>query len=128
MNLQDYNAMLEGDTKLTVRLAITMGWNPKLMDIDHETLWVGHYHYIDEDNSIEYATFPFKPFTDISIPFGLIGHGVQIVAQAKNSKPMASAGFNQPWVHSESKTYSIINAYCAIDPLGYWSNFVGTST
>jgi hypothetical protein len=122
MNLTQYNAMPEGDTKLTVRLAVTCGWNPKLMDIDHETLWVGIY--IDEENSIEYVTLPFKPFTDISIPFGLIGHGVQIVAQAKNSKPMASAGFNQPWVHSESKTHAIINSYCATDPLGHWARFI----
>lgn len=116
--------MPEGDLKLAVRLAITMGWNPKLMEY-YRSLWVGKY--IDEENSISYVTFPFNPFTDASIPYGLIGRGVFTVTETKSGSSMATVGFETPWAYSlESKTHAIINAYCAADPMGHWAKFMET--
>ena len=134
MNLTEYNAMPDGDTKLAVRLAVTMGWEP------------GYFWRFDNGFMVSQIAFKgkkqrwwravFNPFTDASIPYGLIGYGLveeighedelcyaEVFVQSEDS-----AG--QRWVKrveevSESKTHAILNAYCQSDPMGHWAKFIG---
>jgi hypothetical protein len=125
MTPKEYNAMPEGDTKLTVRLAITMGWHcvfAHQTHIDHYE--VGDLLASDPKYVFGFRNKKFNPFTDPSIPYGLIGRGVHVVAQLHSNKAVASAETHLPWSHAESKTHAIINAFCAADPMGHWSRFI----
>ena len=121
--------MPEGDLKLAVRTAVTMGWKVNLHGV-FECVQVY------DKNSDGYQGRYFNPFTDASIPYGLIG-GYGLVEEIGHEDDLfyaevfvrteGSAG--QGWVMrveevSESKTHAILNAFCAADPLGHWAKFL----
>ena len=120
MNLTEYNAMPDGDTKLAVRLAVTMGWEP------------GYFWRFDNGFMVSQIAFKgknqrwwrtvFNPFTDASIPYGLIGRGVQSVGLNLYSRFVATQEYVQRT--DESKTHAILNAYCQADPMGHWAKFL----
>jgi len=126
MNLTEYNAMPEGDLKLAVRTAVTCGWGSYgsynggagytwCSVVDGRVL-VGHrYGY-------GFLAKPFSPFTDTSIPCGLIGRGVQSVGLNLYSRFVATQEYVQRT--NESKTHAILNAFCAADPSGHWAKFL----
>jgi hypothetical protein len=119
MTPKEYNAMPEGDTKLAVRLAITMGW-PRV-----KTDFYGRVIVRDIDNDYYfYAWRIFDPFTDPSIPYGLPVDSVFMPCTNDYSAyPHGSHALKYRRVH-ESKTHAIINAFCAADPQGHWARFM----
>lgn len=121
MTPKEYNAMPEGDNKLAVRLAITMGWCASLL---YSATQNGDRVFVEDPDDGGWACTLFNPFTDPSIPFGLIGRGVIRVGQAEYSEKFyAVNGAKQHYFH-ESKTHAIIQAFCAADPLGHWARFM----
>lgn len=118
MNLTEYNAMPEGDLKLAVRLAVTMGWTRLfiLNGLRGEFLNV-----FDEEI---HRNFTFNPFTDASIPYGLIGRGVDDVGYIPQTRIFYACQWAGESAYNDSKTHAILNAYCAADPLGQWANFL----
>ena len=111
--------MPEGDLKLAARTAVTMGWDITLAYI----ITQGQISVFVGDPSGEgFACKLFAPFTDASIPYGLIGQGVWGVYQFhSNAKFMANGDSPNSL---ESKTHAILNAYCAADPSGHWAKFL----
>ena len=120
MTPKEYNAMPEGDTKLAVRLAITMGWYSDGIELNMGVVWVRETWFEESGMCI-----PFNPFTDHSIPFGLIGHGVDSVVHVNvvHANTFVSRA-NKSIACSEAKTHAIIQAFCAADPLGHWARFM----
>ena len=126
MNLTEYNAMPDGDTKLAVRTAVTMGWTPKLIELPNRAsgcVWVGHPH--KENTPWAFATFPWMPFTDASIPYGLIGlNAVYAVIAFSDGTFRSHVLYTRDVTASKSKTHAILNAYCQADPMGHWAKFL----
>ena len=120
MNLTEYNAMPEGDLKLAMRTAVTMGWEP------------GYFWRFDNGFMVEQIAFKgkkqlwwrtvFNPFTYTSIPYGLIGCGIWRVYQFQNDNKFVVNGDTANAL--ESKTHAILNAYCQADPMGHWAKFL----
>ena len=132
MNLTEYNAMPDGDLKLAARTAVTMGWNVSTDYISGDLfVWDGNW-----DEFSPYAVFyDWNPFTDASIPYGLIGYG--LVEEIGHEDELCYAevfvrsedSAGQGWVKrveevSESKTHAILNAFCDADPSGHWAKFL----
>ena len=112
--------MPEGDTKLTVRLAITMGWVVSLIySIEQNGIRV----FVEDPEKDGWKCARFNPFTDPSIPYGLIGRGVAGVRKALFSGYYAWT--NKDTYRAESKTHAILQAFCAADPQGHWARFMG---
>ena len=118
MTPKEYHAMPKGDTKLVTRLAITMGWHADGIELDAGVVWVRETWFEESGMCI-----PFSPFTDTSIPFGLISRGYinYIHAHQDGLYVVAASGYR--W-DSFSKTHAIINAYCAADPFEHWARFM----
>lgn len=116
MNLQQYNA-LTGDTKLAAALAIACGWYV------HENL--GIIYVFHPRGTIGEVGLIFNPFTDASIPYGLIGRGVHFVkytcgffvAHSDSGESFKVATF-------KSKTHAIVQAYIAADVNGHLARFL----
>lgn len=121
MTLNDYDNMPEGDTKLAARCAITCGWN-HIKAFGKYEIRVAY----DEDfvhQGVRFISWlRFDPFTDPSIPYGLIGRGVAGVRKGLFSGYYAWT--NENTYRAESKTHAIINAFCAADPQGHWARFM----
>jgi hypothetical protein len=122
MTPKEYNAMPEGDTKLAARCAITCGWQSGDSNCRFIRSWCGDYVEVTQkiDGFISYNAF--EPFTDPSIPYGLIGRGVASVIAHADGDYSAISGRYIP-TH-ESKTHAIVNAFCAADPQGHWARFM----
>jgi hypothetical protein len=110
MNLTQYNTMPEGDTKLAVRLAITMGWD--WLACATTECWV--YEIL----SGKVYSRKFNPFTDPSIPYGL---PVSVYKGDISNEWSASCDGYE--CSGPSKTHAIIDAFCESDPLGRWARF-----
>lgn len=130
MTLNDYDATPEGDPKLVARLAITMGWHSVFAHQTHVDHYViGDLLVSDPNYVFGFRNKKFDPFTDPSIPYGLIGHGVAQVGQSGKYFTASSheeyvAGTSQFYFRAESKTHAIINAFCTADPMGHWARFM----
>ena len=121
MTLNDYNAMPEGDTKLAVRLAITMSW---CVSLQWSITQGGLRVFVEDPNKDGWACKLFNPFTDPSIPYGLIGRGVAGVAESALDDFYAwTSNVNRSAIGS-TKTHAIINVFCAEDPQGHWARFM----
>ena len=124
MNLTEYNAMPDGDLKLAVRTAVTMGW------------WPGYFWRFDNGFMVSQIAFKgkkqrwwrtvFNPFTDASIPYRLIGQGVDICGKCTEDGEFFAESFSSSDFHVYEKTltHAILNAYCQADPMGHWAKFL----
>jgi hypothetical protein len=120
MTPKEYNAMPEGDTKLAARCAVTCGWQHVKAFGKHEIRVAYDDNFVHQGVRL-ISWLRFDPFTDTSIPYGLIGRGVAGVRKSLFSGYYAWVGGDV--CRAESKTHAIINAYCAADPLGHWARF-----
>lgn len=123
MTPKEYNEIKDPDTALSVRLAVTLGWNPEYFEIHFNCLEVGEF--VQEGWLMMRS---FNPFTDASIPYGLIGHGVICVGEVAHvyKKEFFAWNTGNTKIHYYAdKTHAIINAYCQADPNGLWAKFIG---
>ena len=124
MTPKEYNDMPEGDTKLAVRCAITCGW---VASLQHSIEQNGLRVFVEDPAKDGWKCARFNPFTDPSIPYGLIGRGVTGVSQSPSGGFFARSGrdmLRYSFAIRESKTHAIINAFCAADPQGHWARFM----
>lgn len=120
MNLTEYNAMPEGDLKLAVRLAVTMGWTR----ISTKSWHFPSVLVYDTFAPIDFGWRAFDPFTDASIPYGLIGRGVDEIGFLPELDDFWVSKWSGRTFFDTSKTHAILNAYCAADPSGHWARFL----
>jgi hypothetical protein len=127
MNLTQYNA-LTGDTKLAAALAIAMGWKPHKRCMwwhSNGNLIVWDEHFV----SLGSKARIFDPFTDDSIPYGLIGfESIDRLVCSKYwncYEAFAEVDYGGRVTHS-SKTHVIVLAYIAADPMGHLAKFLST--
>ena len=123
MTPKEYIAMPEGDTKLAARCAITCGWHCVFAHQTH----IDHYEVRDLLVSDPNYVFGFRnkkfdPFTDPSIPYGLIGRGVDSMIVHLDGDYSARSDYL--WARNTSKTHAIIQAFCAADPQGHFARFM----
>ena len=121
MNLTEYNALPEGDLKLAVRLAVTMGWRVR-QDTKTE-LRVANPDDFKHNGVVFISWFAWSPFTDASIPYGLIGQGVEQVAHTEYGY-YAVTGKDTGVRWFKRVTHAIICEYNDADPLGHWTKFL----
>jgi hypothetical protein len=122
MTPKQYNAMPEGDNKLAVRLAITLGWDVARNFLD------GQYVQV-RDKELQKERFSpwvvFDPFTDASIPYGLIGHhNVFRISAYSPTSFYIETNRESTSMYALSKTHAIIQAFCAADLQGHWARFM----
>jgi hypothetical protein len=123
MNHTEYLKVEDADTALAVRLAVTMGWS-NIELTPSSGIILGESVEWSED----LAWRTWMPFADASIPYGLIGRGVQGCMGPDLGGFYAwcvSTEFYKSEIH-KSKTHAIINAYCQADPMGHWAKFIGS--
>jgi hypothetical protein len=119
MNLEQYNA-LTGDTKLAAALAIAMGWEPQW--IVYIVSWCANNIEVSQELDSGRSYRVFEPFADASIPYGLIGRGVDSVIGHLDG---GFSAISLPLVYtSDYKTHAIVEAYIAADPKGHLNKFL----
>ena len=131
MTPKEYNATPEGDPKLVARLAITMGWHSVFAHQTHVDHYViGDLLVSDPNYVFGFRNKKFDPFTDPSIPYGLIGRGIDICGACTNDGDFFAESFSSKEFHvyAKSLTHAIIQAFCAADPLGHWAQFINGET
>lgn len=124
MNSKQYEK-LKGDTKLSVELAIAMGWEAEHINTnEHGCVEVGQW--VGEG----YAMFrAWHPFRDASIPYGLLEDVTVRVLRIYHHEiwwaniqcpdgSLVTSG-------AKTKTHAIISAYIAADPRGHLAKFLG---
>jgi hypothetical protein len=125
MNLKQYNA-LTGDTKLAAALAIAMGWQVELRGVFDCVI-------VSDTNpdACGFAYKAFDPFSDDSIPYGLIGlRGIGLISDIA-APEIEGTGDDAKWCalsevygHGRTKTHAIVNAYINTDPMGHLAKFL----
>ena len=123
MNHTEYLKIEDADTALAVRLAVTMGW---LCSLQYSITRGGIRVFVEDPTKGGWVCALFDPFTDASIPYGLIGCGIWGVYQFQSDGRFMVDGDTENIL--ESKTHAILNACCQADPMGHWAKFIGEKT